>query len=131
MKRKGEFDGKDSLFGMRPDDGPAVKGKNNDPLMPIIWTRTYKVPGGKPGRCLSSTIGASTDLLAEGTRRALVNGAYWCVGIEQDIPEKGTKVDMVGEFKPTAYAAHHDNYWNERKLKPSDFAAQETSGADE
>ena len=33
----------------------------------------------------------------------LVNATYWCVGLEDKIPAKGTKVDIVGEFKPTMY----------------------------
>ena len=33
----------------------------------------------------------------------LVNAAYWAVGMEGQIPEEGTKVDLVGEFKPSKY----------------------------
>ena len=121
MKRKGEFDGKDPCFGMRPDDGPAVEGKKNNPMMPIAWTKTYKIPGGKPGRVFSSTIGASTDLIPTGSRRLIVNAAYWCLKMEDAIPAAGTKVDLVGDYKPTAYSGKGGNYWADRNMKPAEF----------
>lgn len=116
MMRKGERDNKDPFYGMRPDDGPAVKGKKNDPMMPVAWTKSYQLPEGKKGRVFASTIGASTDLVAEGTRRLFGNAVYWCLGMEEQIPEKGTKVDIVGEYKPTAYSFRRGNYWNDRKM---------------
>ena len=47
--RKGPFDANDRTYGMRPDDGPAVSGAKNNPMMPIAWTKTYQIPGGKRG----------------------------------------------------------------------------------
>src|SRR5262249_19735260 len=35
------------LEGMKPDDKPAA-GKQNDPMMPIAWTKTYTGASGKP-----------------------------------------------------------------------------------
>src|SRR5262245_16487128 len=67
--RKGEYDEADLTYGMRPDDGPAVSGAKNDPMMPIAWKRTYEIPGGKQGRAFCSTIGASVDLKSEAVRR--------------------------------------------------------------
>ena len=48
-------------------------------------------------------MGAATDLEAAGTRRMLVNAVYWCLKIEEKLPDSGTKVDLVGEFKPTKF----------------------------
>jgi hypothetical protein len=48
-------------------------------------------------------MGASQDLLYEGTRRMLVNACYWAVGLEDKIPAKA-KVDLVGEYKPRPFA---------------------------
>ena len=118
VTRRGTFDAKDPFFGMRPDDGPPVDGAKNDPMMPIAWTKTYRIPGGKPGRVFTSTIGAATDLVSEGTRRLLVNGAYWAVGLEQKIPDTGTQVDLVGHYEPSAYGSHPSKYWNQLALKP-------------
>jgi hypothetical protein len=71
--------------------------------MPIAWTKTYKAPkSGKVGRAFTTTTGAAIDLQYEGTRRLIVNGCYWAVGLESQIPEK-SNVDIVGEFKPTMF----------------------------
>jgi len=89
------------LTGMKFDD-PPVEGKLNDPMMPVAWTKSYTATEGKTGRVFTTTMGAATDMEAEGTRRMLVNGAYWAIGLEDKIPEK-SKVDIVGEFKPLPF----------------------------
>ncbi|MFP6619616.1 MAG: ThuA domain-containing protein [Pirellulaceae bacterium] len=84
------------LVGMKFDDAP-LEGKKNNPMMPVAWTKSYK-----GGRIFNTTMGSSTDLVTEGTRRMLVNGAYWCLGMESQI-QADSSVELVGEFKPTAY----------------------------
>lgn len=86
------------LEGMQPTDKPLA-GKKNDPMMPLAWTRTYQVPGGKAGRAFTTTMGSSTDLASEGLRRLLVNACYWAAGLEDRIPERA-KVELVGEYRP-------------------------------
>jgi hypothetical protein len=116
-KRKSDAAKGDPFFGMKPTDDEVVAGKKHDPMMPVGWTKSYQIPGGKKGKCFATTMGSSTDLVAEGTRRMLVNGAYWCVDLEDKIPAAGTKVDLVGEFKPTAYS-----FGTFKKgLKPADY----------
>lgn len=87
--------------GMKFDD-PPLEGKKNDPMMPVAWTKTYKGANGKSARIFTTTMGAATDLLAEGTRRMIVNAVYWALAMEEKIPEK-SNVDLVGEFKPTPF----------------------------
>ena len=89
------------LAGMTPDAEP-VAGKKNDPMMPVAWTKTYAIDGGPTGRVFTTTMGAATDLAAEGTRRMLVNACYWATGLESQIPEASC-VDLVGEYQPTAF----------------------------
>jgi type 1 glutamine amidotransferase len=89
------------LVGMTADSAP-VEGKKNDPMMPVAWTKTYSVDGGPSGRVFTTTMGSSTDMVAEGTRRMLVNACYWATGLEDKIPEK-SGVDVVGPFEPTAF----------------------------
>jgi len=84
------------LVGMKFDDKP-LEGKKNDPMMPVAWTKSYK-----GARIFNTTMGAATDLVAAGTRRMLINGAYWCLGMEDQITPDSS-VELVGEFKPTAY----------------------------
>jgi type 1 glutamine amidotransferase len=71
-------------------------------IMPVAWTRTYSVPGGKKGRAFASTMGASIDLLNEDLRRLLVNACFWATGLEKQIPEKAD-VDFVTEYHPTMF----------------------------
>lgn len=115
-KRKGEFDANDRLYGMRPDDGPAVSGAKNDPMMPVAWAKTYQIPGGKRGRAFCTTMGASVDLLNEAVRRLLVNATYWGLEMEDEIPNTGTQADLVGRYEPTQFGFHDDAFWANRKL---------------
>jgi type 1 glutamine amidotransferase len=90
------------LQGMLPEDKP-VEGTKNEPMMPVAWTKTYEGKDGKKGRVFTTTMGAATDFAAEGTRRMVINAAYWALGMEKDIPPGGTDVTLVGEYKPTRY----------------------------
>ena len=108
---------------MKFDDKPSEKtvGKSrvklNDPMMPVAWTKTYK-SGDRTGRVFTTTMGSSQDLSFEGTRRLLVNACLWAVGLDSHIPDK-TKVDLVGEYNPTAFRSVKE--WN-GTTKPSDLA---------
>jgi type 1 glutamine amidotransferase len=98
------------LVGMKPDDKP-LEGKKNDPMMPVAW-----IADGKQ-RIFNTTMGSSTDLESEGTRRMLVNAVYWCVGLEKAIADK-SKADLVGEYKPLPYS--FNGY--KKGAKPTDHA---------
>lgn len=94
------------VAGMKFDDPPAKyeagKQNRNEPMMPVAWTKTYKGESGKTARIFCTTMGAATDLEAEGTRRMLVNSVFWSLEMEDKIPER-TNVEIVGEFKPTPF----------------------------
>lgn len=104
------------LEGMKPTDKPLV-GKKNDPMMPVAWTKTYTGKNGQSGRVFTTTMGAATDLASEGLRRLLVNAAYWCVGLEDKIPQRAD-VSLVGEYRPTGFG--FGKYV--KGVKPSDHA---------
>jgi hypothetical protein len=91
-------------------DSKAVAGKKNDPMMPVAWIKTYKGEGDKVGRVFTTTMGASEDLLFEGTRRMIVNACYWTTGLESKIPDKAN-VDLVGEYKPTRFRFKGEKDW--------------------
>lgn len=107
------------LAGMSMDDEP-VEGEKNAPMMPIGWTTTYQVGDGQRGRVFTTTMGAATDLVAEGTRRMIVNGAYWALSMEEQIPQGGTDVRIVGTFDPSDYgfAKHRPG------VRPADHATK-------
>ncbi len=121
------------LAGMDFDDPPIGPGPyekvpkygnepdfhKNDPLMPLAWTKSYQLPGGKQGNAFVTTMGAAIDLAAEGTRRLVVNGVLWALGAS--IPESGGNVDIVGEFEPSMYGFESDEYWQTLNLRVSDL----------
>jgi type 1 glutamine amidotransferase len=102
--------------GLKPTDPPVI-GKKNDPMMPIVWTKTYDAKDGKKGKAFTSTMGSSQDLESEGFRRLLVNATYWTVGLEDKIPEKA-KVDLVGEYKASPFKGNGFV----KGVKPADLA---------
>lgn len=121
--RKGEFNEDDVFFGMKPTDDDVAttnpKGlKLNDPMIPVVWTKTYKLLDGKEGRVFTTTLGSSSDLLIEGTRRLLVNGVFWALNLE--VPAKAN-VELVGDYSPTKYEFRKNEYWLDKKVKVSDF----------
>lgn len=134
MDRKGPYQDNDPFLGMRPtDDVVAGVGHNptadrgqdrynpNDPPPPVAWTKSYQIAGGRKGKVFATTMGSATDLASAGTRRMLVNAVYWCVGLEKKIPARGTKVELVGDYDPSGYRFHNNDYWKNKALKPSAF----------
>jgi type 1 glutamine amidotransferase len=107
------------LEGMNPSD-KAVEGKQNEPMMPLIWTRNYQLDNGKTSRIVCSTIGASVDFNSEGLRRTLVNSCYWALGMEDKIPAK-SNVDIIGTFKPTMFGFNKFK----KDVKPADHRIQQ------
>ena len=103
------------LEGMEPTDPPIV-GSQNDPMMPIAWTRTYTGVKGAFGRAFVTTMGSSQDLLSEGLRRLLVNGCYWAVGLDERISESSS-VDLVGDYDPTPFK--HNGF--KEGVRPADL----------
>ena len=120
INRVNDFNEEDAFFGLRPTDtevadtNPAADGYNpNEPMMPIAWMKSYQLPDGKPGTAFTTTIGSSTDLANEGVRRLMVNAAFYL--LNQEVPEKA-KVDLVGNYQPSAYSFHDDDYWVNKNL---------------
>lgn len=89
------------VAGMKPSDPPADTPRNN-PMMPLVWTKTWRGDSGQEARVLCTTMGASTDLESEGLRRLVVNACFWALRLEEKIGPQ-TSVDYVGEYKPTPF----------------------------
>lgn len=123
MNRTGEYNESDIFYGMKQTDDEIATTNNkdvklNDPMMPVSWTKSYIVPGGKKGKVFTTTVGVATDMLIQGTRRLLVNGVFWGLGL--DVPAKAN-VDLVGTYIPTAYGFRKNEYWEKTQLKVIDF----------
>jgi hypothetical protein len=104
------------LVGMKPTDKP-VEGKQNEPLLPVAWSKTYQGADGQIGRVFTTTMGAAKDFESEGLRRLLVNASYWCLGIEDKIPAKAN-VDIVGRYHALPYGSGKFR----KAVKPADHA---------
>ncbi|MBR9800752.1 ThuA domain-containing protein [bacterium] len=104
------------LEGMEPGDKP-VEGKKNDPMMPVAWTREYQQPTGEKNRVFCTTFCSAIDLESEDLRRMLVNGCYWALGMEDEIPKKAN-VSEVADVEPSFYG--FGKY--KRGVKPADWA---------
>src|SRR5262249_1287531 len=75
----------------------AVTGPQNDPMMPVAWTRTYR-----GGRGFTTTMGSAQDLLNETVRRLVGNACSWALGLEARIPAR-SDVRLVGEYNPLPF----------------------------
>ncbi len=105
------------LNGMTIDSKPDPTKE----LLPVAWTRNYKLENGASGRVFATTHGASQDLLNDGFRRMLINAAFWTMGMEKNI-KASNNVDLVGPYKPTEF--NFDGY--KVNVKPADLAGWES-----
>mgnify|MGYP002622504005 CR=1 FL=1 len=102
---------------MEPD-GKPLEGK---PPLPAVWVRTYKSESGKEGRVFCSTQGASEDIVNEGFRRCIINGVFWCMGLEKEI-KADMDVSFVGPYNASKFSFN-----GERKgVKPADIEGWDT-----
>ena len=79
---------------------PPVEGKKNDPMQPVVWTRTHALEGGKPGTVVCTTMGAASDLANPGLRRLVVNSVFWAQNLP--VPAEAA-ADPTGVYVPTMY----------------------------
>jgi hypothetical protein len=88
------------LKGMEPTDA-VVEDERNNPMMPLVWIRE-RDSDGRTQRIFTTTMGSSTDFESADLRRLVVNGALWCMGLEDRI-STDLNVDIVGEYQPTPF----------------------------
>jgi hypothetical protein len=65
----------------------------------VAWIKTWQTSQGKTARVFHSTMGSGQDFENEGLRRLVVNAAYWCLGMEDEISPTSS-VEPVGQYKP-------------------------------
>jgi type 1 glutamine amidotransferase len=98
------------LESMDPTSAP-VAGKQNDPMLPVAWTKSYK-----GGRIFTTTMGSAQDLANEPFRRLIVNACYWALGLEGRIAAQ-SNVELVGPYVAVPFG--FGGY--EKGRKPSDY----------
>lgn len=104
------------LTGMNPTDPPRL----DRDIVPVVWLKNYATPEGKTSRVFASTMGHGGDFLCEDYRRLVVNGVYWCLNLEAQIPDKNN-VELVGEYKPNDIG----NGGHKKGVFPKDLALKE------
>jgi type 1 glutamine amidotransferase len=67
---------------------------------PVAWTKTYTGASGKPARVFFTTLGHPFDFKVEPVRKLALNGVFWALGREADIPPEGVKADFVEPYEP-------------------------------
>jgi hypothetical protein len=104
--------------------GIILNGMNKDAsidtskeLMPVVWARDYTSKSSKVARILTTTQGASEDIIDENFRRLLINGHFWCMGLEEYINEE-IRIKFIGAYNPSKFAFEG----HRRGVKPSDLA---------
>jgi len=62
---------------------------------PVAWTKSYK-----ESRVFFTTLGHPYDFKNENMRRLVLNGIYWALRMEGDIPDHGIDPTIVGSYEP-------------------------------
>lgn len=83
----------------------------------VAWTHTYEGEGGV-SRVFFTTLGHPEDFHDESMRRLAVQGFFWALGLEDQIPEEGLDVDQVGEYNPNR-AGFGEQY--KQGVRPADI----------
>ncbi|MEM6843455.1 MAG: ThuA domain-containing protein [Bacteroidota bacterium] len=105
-----------SLLGMTPESLPNF----DKSVVPIAWIKNYETQSGESCRVFNTTMGAAVDLESSDLRRLIVNATYWCMGLEEQIPEENN-VALVGEYEPTFFGFGDA----QQGLSPADFAVDQ------
>ena len=95
--------------GMSPET-PGIDGPKNEPMMPVVWTKSYTSASGNRGRVVATTMGASQDLSNDGLRRLMVNAVFWALGMESEITPN-LAIDFVTAYQPTPFGFKDDEHW--------------------
>jgi len=62
---------------------------------PVAWTKTYK-----NARVFFTTLGHPKDFKDPSMRSLAINGMYWALGLEEEIPWEGFNVEIEGYYLP-------------------------------
>jgi type 1 glutamine amidotransferase len=95
------------------DARPILKGKslrsNHEmngkldefPLInPVAWTKTYTGTSGKAAKVFFTTLGHPFDFKNENMRKLALNGIYWALDKDSQIPAKGVNATLVAPYEP-------------------------------
>ncbi|WP_116128171.1 ThuA domain-containing protein [Lewinella sp. IMCC34183] len=67
---------------------------------PVAWTKTYTGDSGRAARVFFTTLGHPFDFREESMRKLALNGIYWALRRESEIPGGGVKAEFVTPYEP-------------------------------
>lgn len=67
---------------------------------PVAWTKSYTGSSGKTARVFFTTLGHPYDFKIPEIRKIALNGMYWALGKESDIPNDGVNVNLETPYEP-------------------------------
>ncbi len=67
---------------------------------PVAWTKSYTGTSGIKSRVFFTTLGHPFDFKLSPMRTLALNGIYWALGKENDIPDDGINSKLVGTYEP-------------------------------
>lgn len=68
---------------------------------PVAWTKTYTGSSGKKAKIFFTTLGHPYDFRDASMRKLLLNGIYWALDAEKQIPKDGVKAEPVIMYEPS------------------------------
>ena len=90
------------LIGHSLKSGHEMEGRLDQyPLTnPVAWTKTYAGTQGDTARVFFTTLGHPYDFTLAPMRKLALNGIYWALGREADIPGEGVDPTIEGSYAP-------------------------------
>jgi len=104
----------------RAVEGAEPGGEHFSDPHSIAWVHEYQGTNGK-SRVFFTTLGHPDDFKQEAMRKLSLNGILWALGMEDAIPEDGSKADFASAYEP-----NNAGFGNQFKpdLKPSSMLAK-------
>lgn len=85
-------------------------------ILPVAWTKPYKIPNGTTGKVFATTMGAATDFVSDDFRRLIINACLWSLDLSHLITAE-TNIEYIAPYTPTMFG-----FGDFKKgLKPKDY----------
>jgi uncharacterized protein len=114
------LDDAEPLLTGRAVEGAEPGGDYFDDPHVVAWTNHYEGENGT-SRVFFTTLGHPRDFFDENMRKLSVQGIFWALGMEDQIPGGGLNVDVVGIYDPNP-AGFGEEF--KQNVRPGDITLQ-------
>jgi uncharacterized protein len=104
----------------RAVEGAEPGGDYFDDPHTVAWTNYYEGEQGN-SRVFFTTLGHPNDFFDENMRRLAIQGFFWTLGKEDQIPDQGLNVDILGVYDPNP-AGFGEQF--KQNMRPDDIMLQ-------